>query len=242
MNLPGRFGDEELMKKFVMATAIAVASLVGALAVWLWERQPWLDPPTVGATAAFAESADCLFRYGNAFAGRDQGVRLDNDKVASCFPRQTAATKKALIACFNTYERNHPNHPGWPEENMRRCTWDGLTEVPAPFSFGKAVAVPAIPRAGRRFVLEVGVTGSDSAADEADTAIKTGTLDVFVLIDGAHGVYTPLSFTEGLHADGKIHVSFTVPKTADGMRLTIKLTIAPDTPTGTKIVHFTVRR
>jgi hypothetical protein len=154
MNLLGRFEDEQLMKKFVIATAIAVASLVGALAVWLWERQPWLDPPTVGATATFGESADCLFRYGNAFAGRDQGVRLDNDKVASCFPKQTAAKKKALIACFNTYERNHPNHPGWPEENMRRCTWDGLTAVPAPFGFGKAVAVPAVPRAGRRFVLK----------------------------------------------------------------------------------------
>lgn len=157
--------------------------------------------------------------------------------MAACFPPQTTAKKKALIACFNTYQRNHPDYAGWPEDNMQGCTWDGLIGEPGPFAFGKVVAVPAVPRAGKRFLLKVGVTGSDSAADEVNTAIETGTLDVSVSIDGE-----PLGVAYEFSADGNIHVNCTVPKTAQGMRLTIKLTIVPDTLTGTKIVTFTVVR
>ena len=51
---------------------------------------------------------------------------------------------------------------------MRGCTWDGLTTVPArnvaSLTFGKVVAVPAAPHAGKPFLLNAGVTRSDSAA------------------------------------------------------------------------------
>jgi hypothetical protein len=103
--------------------------LIMIAVVYGWNDDPAQSPasiPPVGATATFGESEDCLLRYGNEF----ERVRLDHAKVASCFPTQTAAKKKALIACFNTYERNHPGHPEWPADNMKRCTWDGLIEEP----------------------------------------------------------------------------------------------------------------
>jgi hypothetical protein len=150
------------MKRFdVIVLAIAVTILVGALgacAVWL-STEPWLAPPSVGANATFEESARCLYRYGNAIAGRDQSVRLNKGKVAACFPSQTEKSKAALISCFNTYERTHPGHDlslhgSWPEDNMRGCTWDGRPAAPAhPFAFGRVVALPAAPRAGKPFLL-----------------------------------------------------------------------------------------
>ncbi len=73
----------------------------------------------MGGRATFDESADCLAGYERWIADTPQPKRLDNDKVADCFPTQTAAKKKALIACFNNYERNHLDHEGWPASNMR---------------------------------------------------------------------------------------------------------------------------
>jgi hypothetical protein len=122
-------------------------------------------------------------------------VQLDPEKVAFCFPPQTAATRKALIACFNRYERNHPAHAGWPENNMRACRWDGLTAVPTPFAFGGAVAEPTPPRAGERCVVKVGVTGTDSRAEDVNAAIETGALAVLVTVGGVDG--TPLDVEVG---------------------------------------------
>jgi hypothetical protein len=123
---------------------------------------------------------------------------------------------------------------------MRACRWDGLTAVPTPFAFGKAVAEPALPRAGKPCVVKVGVTGSDSPAEDVNAAIDSGALAVLVTLGGVDG--TPLGFESEFGADGKIHVSFAVPETAEGKRLTVKLTIGPDIPSGTKIVAFTVGR
>ena len=240
------------LKKVLLGFAIAFAlilvfwlplalGLMAGFPFALWSEEPEVEP--VGARATFAESADCLFQHRYYSAERDLGVRLDSEDVALCFPPQTAATKEALIACFNRYERNHPDHSSWPEDNMHACRWDGVAAVPAPFAFGDVVAVPAVPRAGKRIVLEVGVTGvtgSDSAEEDVDTAIETGTLDVVVTIGGVNG--TPLDIALD-HADGKIQVTSTVPRTAEGKRLTIKLMIgAAETPSGTKIAAFTVRR
>jgi hypothetical protein len=237
------------LKKGLLGLAIAIACILTLflpLALGLMAGFPfalWMDEEVepVGARATFEESADCLFQYRYYNAGRDLGVRLNSEEVAFCFPPQTAAKKKALIACFNRYERNHPDQGGWPEDNMWSCTWDGLTAVPTPFAFGKVVAVPPVPRAGKRCVLKIGVTGSDSAEEEVNAAIETGSLDVLVTIGGVNGI--PLDIEYGFfYADGKIHVNFTVPKTAEGKRLTIKLKIGADIPTGTKIVAFTVGR
>jgi hypothetical protein len=97
---------------FAIATVLVVAESVKSAG----ERP-------VGATATFKESADCLVPYGNTY----KGWQLDAGSVDECFPTQTAAKKEALAACFNKYERKHPNHKGWPADNMRGCAWAGLT-------------------------------------------------------------------------------------------------------------------
>lgn len=233
-------------KKVVLGLAIAIAliwalwlplalGLMAGFPFALWQDEREVKP--VGTHAKFEESADCLFQYRYESAEHDLGAQLDSDKVAFCFPPQTAAKEKALIACFNSYERNGPEHE-WPEENMRVCTWDGLPAIPTPFGFGEVVAVPAVPRAGKRFVLKVGVRGGgDSAVEEVNAAIGSEALEVVVWHE-----YTPLDFALGFPADGMIHVNFTVPRTAGGQRLKVTLTIARDAPGGTKFVAFRVRR
>jgi hypothetical protein len=54
-------------------------------------------------------------------------------------------------------------------------------------------------------------------------------------------VTTPLTHFE-YGFDDRIHVSLTLPATAEGKRLAIKMTIATDTLTAAKIVTFTVAR
>jgi hypothetical protein len=212
---------------FVIAAVVVVEAATNS-----FELRP------VGATATLAESADCLVRYEHNF----KGWSLDKDNVDFCFPTQTGAKKKALIGCFNKYERNHPDHKGWPENNMQGCMWDGLTATTAPrvvrLVFGKAVAEPAVPHAGKDFVLTVGVTRSDSGAKIARPEIETEPkLDVAVTIDGpSNNGLSYMTYFE----DGRIHVLFTTPKAAKGRRLTIKMTIAADSPTATKIVTFPV--
>ena len=266
-----------LFKKVLLGFAIAIAiiSLVWLpLALGLMAGFPfalWDDPgepvAPVGARATFDESADCLAGYELWIADTPQPKRLDNDKVADCFPTQTAAKKKALIACFNNYERNHPDHEGWPESNMRGCTWDGLTTVPirnvASLAFGKVVAVPAAPHAGKPFLLNVGVTRSDSAAkieQRHEGDLENPYLDVAVTVNGEN---VALESVEGCsqclppgdpesvysYSDNKIEVKFRVPETAEGKRLAIRMAAAvrPDsrtgeTPTATKVVTFTVAR
>jgi len=229
----------------IAAVVVGIAILVGAVvgcAVFVWRSSFELHP--VGATATFSESADCLVRYSNNY----KGWKLDETGVDFCFATQTPAKTRVLIACFNKYEEDHPGHQGWPEDNMRGCRWDGLTAVPAPhvvsLVFGNVVAVPAGPRAGERFVLTVGVTRSDSNAKPGDTTIETEpTLDVGVTLDGEAVVTTPLTdFEYGFFPDGKIHVTLTVPKAAEGKRLTIKMTIEADTAAATMIESFTVGR
>jgi hypothetical protein len=209
----------------------------------------------VYATATFDESAGCLHYWRSS-----EGWRLNNDNVADCFPTQTTAKKAALIACFNTYERDHSDHDGWPEKNMRGCTWDGLTAVPArnvaSLAFGKVVAVPAAPRAGKRLVLSVLLTRSDSAAKKVQRLLEDDdnpALGAAVTVDGKH---VPIESVDGCSScrlpgnpraeywfsEPRMRMRFTVPKTAEGKRLKIKMTAAQgDTPTATKVVTFTVR-
>ena len=226
-------------KKVLIGVAIAIASIVILflpLSLGLMAGFPfglWSDEAVdVGARATFDESADCLLRYANAMAGREFSVKLDNDRVAHCFPEQTPTRKKALIACFNTYERQHPDHAGWPEDNMRGCAWAGRPAFRAPFAFGKVVAVPAVPRAGRHFLLKIGTTGKG--------AIETGTLFPFVTIDGYNGD-VPRDVMLEHYPDGNLHLSFTLPNTSKGRRLTIELTTPPGKETLVrKTMTFTV--
>jgi hypothetical protein len=253
-----------LLKKGLLGlgiTAVLISVLWFPLALGLMAGFPfalWEDPvepvDPVGARATFEESAACVGYYA-------EGHRLDKDSVAFCFPTQTPAKENALIACFNTYERNHPDHEGWPEKNMRGCTWDGLTAVPvrnvASLAFDKVVAVPTAPLAGKPFVLRVGLTRSDSAAkikervvDETDNpavnvAVTIGGENVAVeTVEGcAPCRLSGNPESEYWFSDGKIWVRFTVPETAAGKRVAIKMTVAEhDTPTVTKDVTFTVRR
>ena len=128
-----------LGKKALLGFSLAVAGIVILflpLSLGLMAGFPfglWTDEEAdqVDDHATFAESADCLLRYANPMAGREFSVKLDNDRVAHCFPRQTTKKKKTLIVCFNTYERNHPDHVGWPEDNLRGCPWDGRAAVRA---------------------------------------------------------------------------------------------------------------
>ena len=246
-------------------TAVVVWFLWLPLALGLMAGFPfalWDDPveagvESVGARATFEESADCL-RYWRDVEGRS----LNDTTVSDCFPTQTATKKKALIACFNDYERDHPDHDGWPEDNMRGCTWDGLTAVPvqnvASLDFGKLVAPALAPRAGRPFTFRIGLTRRDSAekikqreVDEDDNP----TLDVAVTIDGE---IVRIETVEGCSPcrlsgepgepaseywfeEGEIWVKFPVPATAAGKRLAIRMSAALyDTPTIKKVVRFTV--
>ena len=115
-----------LLKKGLLGCAIAIAGiaiLFVPLALGLMAGFPfWMDETLepVGDRASFEESADCLFQHRhNSAEGRDLGVRLDNEKVAFCFPPQTSARREALITCFNNYEQEHAGHVGWPEDNMQ---------------------------------------------------------------------------------------------------------------------------
>jgi hypothetical protein len=244
-------------------TAVVIWLLWLPLALGLMAGFPfalWDDPvepgvESVGARATFEESADCL-RFWRDVEGR----RLNEANVADCFPTQTAAKKKALVGCFNGYERNHPDHDGWPEDNMRGCTWDGLIAVPvknvASLDFGKVVALPAEPRAGRSFILRVGLTRGDSAEKVKQRDVDDDdnpTLNVGVTIDGKN---VPIETVEGCSpcrlsgaraseywfSEGEIWVKFPVPETAAGKHVAIRLTAAlNDTPTIKKVVTLTVR-
>jgi hypothetical protein len=234
--------DRKVIKYLLITIGAVVLLVVVVVGFWGWlYKSSELRP--VGATATFGESADCLVRYGSNFIGSE----LDSDRVDFCFPTQTAEKKAALIACFNAYERNHPDGKGWPEDNMRGCSWDGLTAVPAPhvvsLTFGKVVAVPAEPRAGKHFLLTVGVTRNDSAAKTGQSPIeKEPTTVAHVTINGGDEDTDPEADVQWGFLDGKFFVRFTVPKAAEGKRLTIKMTIAADSPTATKVVTFTVGR
>ena len=218
----------------------------------LWHEEPGAVAP-VGDTSTFEESAECLFLWysydrpewdQSELLDRREG-RLVNHAVAACFPTQRAATQLALIACFNEYQRQHQNRPtddvDWPEHNLEGCTWDGLATDPVPYdlAFGDVVAVPAVPRAGKRFMLTIGVTGRDSVVADVNDVIRTDALDVSVTIGDND---SPLSFEHGADRDGDIYVELMVPRSAEGMRLTVTLTLAAHTPTGEKVVTFTVGR
>jgi len=251
----------KVIKYLLIAIAAVVAGVAilvgGVVGVWFWWYKS-SELHAVGTTATFEESADCLARYGNSPLFGDW--RLDKFYVAQCFPTQTAAKQKALIACFNKYERNHADHEGWPEENMRGCKWDRAADVGS-LAFGKVVAVPAVPRAGKPFVLRVGVALIDSVGEIVDAGIgetffhtEQAVDDVAVtiggekvvtttLIDGENFVTTsPTDFDYGFFPNGKMFVRFTVPKTAAGKHMTIKIkmTIADETPAATKVATFTV--
>jgi hypothetical protein len=229
----------------VLAAVIALGWILflplalGAMAGFpfaLWEDDE-VEP--VGARATFRESVDCLTQYRHYSSEPDRGPRLDSKAIAVCFPPQRAAQQKALIACFNGYVRSHPEGLGWPEDNLRVCTWDGLNDTPAPFAFGEAVAVPAVPRAGEGFVLAVDVAGSDPAGEDVNAAIGSGNLEIDAKLDD-NGSTTPLDTEYRLEADGKITVKLSVPESAEGQRLIITLTIEPDRRDGVKIVELPV--
>jgi hypothetical protein len=259
-------GQMSLPKKVLvgLATAVAIISVLwfplalGLMAGFpfaLWMDEPKLEP--VGARATFEESVDCLIQYPAERLPLEGFYGLDSKMVAFCFPPQTAAKKKALIACFNRYERI-VRSSDWPKENMRACRWDGLPAVSTPFAFGKVEAVPAVPRAGKRFVLKVGMTSGGSAFRLRTTAPPPPLVggahpeqpwDIFeavsveVWIDDDKQVYEPLNDWDWeVPADGKLHVSFMVPKRAAGTRLTIQVFLKPDAPGSTKLVAYTVRR
>lgn len=242
-----------LLKKVLLGLAIAIAIISVVwfpLALGLMAGFPfalWDDPgepvAPVGTRATFEESAECLAGYELWIANTSQPKRLDNDKVADCFPTQRAAKKKALIACFNNYERNHPDHEGWPERNMRGCTWDGLTTVPvrnvASLAFDKVVAVPAAPHAGKRFVINAPLTRSDSNAkieQRGELDISNPVLDVTVTVNGENVALEsvagcseclPPGDAESVYwfSDNEIRVEFTVPEATEGKRMAIEMKV-----------------
>lgn len=86
--------------------------------------------------------------------------------------------------------------------------------------------------------MTVGVTGRDSVVADVNDVLRTDALGVSVTI----GDNDPLGFEYGADRDGDIYVELTVPRSAEGMRLTVTLTLAAHTPTGEKVVTFTVGR
>ena len=250
-------------KKALIGIAIAIAAIwmlwlpfaLGLMAGFpfaLWDDPVEPGVEEVGVRATFAESAGCL-RYWRDVYGR----RLNDDNMADCFPTQRAAKKKALVACFNGYERDHPGHDGWPEANMRACTWDGLVSVPvrnvATLRFDQVVARPAAPRAGRPLSISAGLIRRDSAAKAKDSFPENPALDVSVTVDGEA---VDVGSVEGCSEcrlsgdpesehwfeEGRIQVRFPVAESAAGKRLTVRMRAQmPDTPPATKVVAFTVR-
>lgn len=217
----------------------------------------------VGARATFDESADCVDGYELWIAPTDEPRTLDIAKVAACFPVQPAAKERALIACFNEYERIHPDHDGWPEDNMRGCTWDGLVAVPVrnvtTLVFGKVVAKPAAPRAGEPLFLRVRVVREDSAAKRVRSPLIDfhPVVDVAVTVDGENlpikSVGVPcvscavgcgcerVTTPEHWFSGSSIGMKLTVPETAGGKHLAIRMTAElGETATATKLATFTV--
>jgi hypothetical protein len=222
---------------FALSTPLALGLMAG-FPFALWTDNKKVEP--VGARATFGESVDCLIQYE---AERNPGGfdSLDSKMVAFCFPPQTAAKRKALIVCFNRYERIVDSHE-WPKDNMRACRWDGLPAVSTPLAFGKVEAVPAVPRAGRRFVLKVGMTTSDPAYRQPADIFRAVSVNVWINADTQLAYEYLNNWEWEVPADGKLHVSFMVPKTAEGMLLAIKFFLKPDAPGSTKLVAYTVRR
>jgi hypothetical protein len=205
----------------------------------------WDDPgkpvAPVGARATFQESAECLDGYDQWIADTSEPRRLDSEKATECFPTQTPAKRNALIACFNDYERNHPDHDGWPEDNMRGCVWDGLSAVPirnvASLTLEEAIAVPSLPRAGERFVLTVPVTRTDSNAkpyQRGETDIANPRLEVGVTVDGQNVALEsvegcseclPSADPESVYwfSDDTVRIEFIVPEATEGERLAIQI-------------------
>jgi len=237
-----------LFKKSLLGVAIAFGIIFVfwfPLALGLMAGFPfalWTDNKLkpVGPRATFGESVDCLIQY-EAERNPEGFDSLDSKMVTFCFPPQTAAKRKALIACFNRFERIVDSHE-WPKDNLRACRWDGPPAVSTPFAIGNVEAVPAVPRVGKRFVLKVGMTSSDPAFPRQPADIFEA-VKVNVWIDDDKQVFEYLNDWDWeVPADGKLHVSFMVPKTAAGTRLAIKVFLKPNAPGSTKLVAYTVRR
>ena len=230
------------MKKFLIAGAVVATIALGVAGFTAWLYWTSVRLHTVGDSATFEESAECLYLYSNDLAGRPYSLRLDGSRVEACFPPQTAAKTKALITCFNTYEREHRGHFDHPGGNLRACAWEGVTASRgiATVIFGKVVAVPAVPRAGRRVVLELETRAAD--AEIIHEAVASDTLEVDLRIDGDES--TDPTFPRqayGLDADGKFRVNTVVPAKAAGKRVTLTMTTAPDTPSAvTTVATFTI--
>lgn len=218
------------MRMLLVLAAIGASIALALVGCGLWIVWEFEKLPTVGDSATFEESAECLDLYNNPQA-RPYSVKLDRGRVDACFPPQTEARTEALITCFNTYERRHRGHFDHPGANLRACSWDGMTPSRgiATVILGDAVAVPMPPRAGRRVVLELETRAAD--AEIIHEAVASDTLEVDVRIDGDEP--TDPTFPRqayGLDADGKFRVSTVVPANAAGKRVTLTVTTSPDTP------------
>jgi hypothetical protein len=96
--------------------------------------------------------------------------------------------------------------------------------------FGKALAQPARPLAGKRFTFTLAVKRSDTGVP-----LKTGKMVCDPSVAGKL-----LKHVESFHA-GRVRVSFVLPKTAKGKLLKIKLTIVSGGQAATKVVSYKVR-
>jgi len=96
--------------------------------------------------------------------------------------------------------------------------------------FGKPVALPPRPLAGRRFTFTLPVRRSDTGA-----LLRTGRMVCDPSVAGR-----VIRHAESFRA-GKARLSFVVPKTAKGKLLKVKVTIKNGTQSATKIVIYRVR-
>ena len=96
--------------------------------------------------------------------------------------------------------------------------------------FGKVVAQPAIPAAGKRFLYELQVKRSDNGAP-----LMTGRVTFAPTVAGR-----PITHTASFKA-GRASVSFVVPKKTKGKLLKIKMTVVSGSQSAAKTVSYKVR-
>jgi hypothetical protein len=216
------------MLLILAAIGATIPLAIAGFALWLAWQSDKLQ--TVGDSATLEETVDCLERYANPSAGRPISAKLDRDRVEACFPPQTAAKTRALIACYNARGGD-----------LLACPWDGMTASGplASVRLGGVVAVPAPPRAGRRVVLEIGTRSVD--AEIIQEAFASDALGAELLVQG--GTASDVEFLDvafSFDVDGKLRVSAVVPRTAAGKRMTLNVTTAPEVPP--IVATFTIAR
>lgn len=181
---------------------------------WMrWNGTTFVQMATSPTTSASIADQVVLWKFNKADIGAPAGLRLYVMAVELANP---------------TVDRDRaPDSDAW--------TYDLSTAPPPPVVEARPVigapkATPAVPVAGKRFTVSFVVTRSDTGAP-----LTTGTM----VCDPSIGGKT-VAHAESLKG-GTARLSMTVPKSAKGKQLKVKLTIAAGGQSAAKVATYRVR-